>query len=399
MTKNLDSFKLAGLRAGALVEAASQDSSLVHCAMELNLWRKRTKLRLKRLFKKATPPTGALQVLVHIKGGIGDVVMSRVLIKKLREVLPQAQLFFAYDHKNVVDMVFSDGLIDGFVSTKYLPENFDLVIAGCHFLMFEHYNRQRLEKLAPQFMPAFEQGLAVQACFKPFATYTPYLDGQLAAITVENGGGRVANQGWFTGLDIDQNDEAPLALSPEKSTKVLDKLGLTGKKYITIHDGINTNTDTSHGHPTRCWPETHWREFAKLFKAAHPDVSIVQLGGAKSHIFDFVDISLVGKTPVADLPYVLAGALLHVDGESGMVHIAHLTPTNSVVLFGPTPVKYFGYSRNTNIAAPFCGGCMNITKHWMSSCVLGYPSEKQCLASIAPRTVFETVQSRLPYAL
>ncbi len=66
MTKNLDSFKLAGLRAGALVEAAAQDSSLVRGAMKLNLWRKRTKLRLKRLFQKATPPTGALKVLVLI---------------------------------------------------------------------------------------------------------------------------------------------------------------------------------------------------------------------------------------------------------------------------------------------------------------------------------------------
>ena len=395
MIKNLDSFKLAGLRAGALVDAAAQDSSLVRGAMKFNLWRKATKLRLRRLFKKATPPTGALKVLVHIKGGIGDVVMSRVLVKKLREILPQAELYFAYDHKPVVDMVFSDGLISGFVSTKYLPENFDLVIAGCHFLMFEHYNRGRLEKLAPQFMPAFEQGLAVQACFKPFAMYTPYLDGQLAAITVENGGDRVANQGWFTGLEINQNDEEPLALSPEKSTEVLNRLGLVGKKYITIHDGINTNTDTSHGHPTRCWPERHWREFVQLFKTAHPDVSIAQLGGAKSHVFDFVDISLVGKTSVADLPYVLAGALLHVDGESGMVHIAHLTPTNSVVLFGPTPVKYFGYSRNTNIAAPFCGGCMNITKHWMTQCVLGYPLEKQCLAAITPTQVLEAVKNRL----
>ena len=103
----------------------------------------------------------------------------------------------------------------------------------------------------------------------------------------------------------------------------------------------------------------------------------------------------MGKTPVADLPYVLAGALLHVDGESGMVHIAQLTPTNSIVLFGPTRAAYFGYARNTNIEAPFCGGCMNITKNWMTQCVLGYPPGKQCLASITPQTVFEAVQARL----
>lgn len=389
------SFQLAGLRAGQIALAAAQDSAVVKAALLFNQWRKRTKLRLKRLFKKATPPTGPLKILVHIKGGMGDVCMSRVFVKKLRDVLPQAEVFFAYDHKSTVDMVFSDGLIHGFCTPDYLPENFDLVICGCHYLMFDYYNRTRLEQLAPQFMPAFEEGLDIQRCFKPFATYTPYLDGQLAAISVAHGGGRVANQGWFAGLDIAQNDEAPLSLSPEKSTEILNKLGLAGKKYITIHDGINANTDTSLGHPTRCWPKTHWHEFARLFKAAYPDIYLVQLGGPKSHVFDFADISLVGKTPVTDLPYVLAEALLHVDGESGMVHIARLASTPSVVLFGPTRAAYFGYAGNTNIEAPFCGGCMNITKQWMTQCVLGYAPEKQCLAHITPQTVFEAVHKRL----
>ena len=395
MNKDLTSFKLAGLRTGALVEAAAQDSTLVRNALKLNLWRKAAKLRLKRLFKHAALPTGPLRILVHIRGGIGDVVMTRVFIKKLRQTVPDALIYFAYDYKAAVDMVFSDGLIDGFYTNKYLPEEFDLVVSGCHLLMYDFINNARIEQLAPHLLPILKKGLDVQACFKPFAKYSPYLDGQLAAITIENGGGRVTNLGWFSGLDIEQNDEAPLALNPQLFAKILAKHGLRGKKYITLHDGINTNTDTSHGHPTRCWPQKQWKEFSRLFKAAFPDIQLVQLGGEKSQVFDFVDISLVGKTPLSDLPYVLAGALLHVDGESGMVHIAHLTSTNSVVLFGPTPVKYFGYARNTNIQAPFCGGCMNITKHWMTQCVLRKPPEKQCLASITPQEVFEAVKKRI----
>lgn len=399
MTKNLESFKLAGLRAGALVEAAAQDSFLVRGAMKFNLWRKRTKLRLKRLFKRATPPTGALKVLVHIKGGIGDVVMARVLVKKLREVLPQAQLFFAYDHKSVVNMVFSDGLIDGFVSTKYLPENFDLVISGCHFLMFDHYNRERLEKLAPQFIPAFEQGLSVQACFKPFATYTPYLDGQLAEIAIAHGGSRITNLGWFTGLDIDQNDPAPITLDSGLSSKVLNKLGLVNLSYITIHDGLNLNTAFSHGNLTRNWPKAYWKELVRLIKQPFPSIKIVQIGAKTSTPFDFVDISLVGKTTVADLPYILKNSLLHIDGESGMVHLANFTLTPCIVLYGPSKSAYLGYARNTNIEAPFCGGCMNIAKNWMTQCILGYPPEKQCLATITPQMVFEAVSKRLKNTL
>ena len=393
MSQNLDSFKLAGLRAGALVEAAAQDSSLERGAMKFNLWRKRTKLRLKRLFKKATPPTGDLQVLVHIKGGIGDVCMTRVLIKKLREVVPNARIYFAYDHKNIVDMVFSDGLIDEFCSNKYIPESFDLVISGCHLLMYDFINEGRIKKLAPHLWPFIEKGLDVQRCFKPFATYTPYLDGQLAEIAIAHGGSRITNLGWFTGLEVHQNDPAPLALDETMTKRTLDRLGLTKDTYITIHDGINPHTDPTHSDRTRNWPRSYWEQLVKLLKQQFAHIKIVQLGGNTSEPFDFVDLSLVGKTAIADLPHVLKGARLHLDGESGMVHLANLTQTPCVVLFGPSKAAYLGYSRNTNIEAPFCGGCMNITKHWMTHCMLGYPPEKQCLASITPQVVFDAVQN------
>ncbi len=400
--KTLNSFKLAGLRAGALVKAAAQDSTLVTSAMRLNTWRKNTKLRFKRFILRlqttAPVPSHKLRVLVHIRGGIGDVCMTRVFIKKLRETLPTALIYVAYDYKAAVDMVFSDGLIDGFHPNKYIPEHFDLVISGCHLLMYDFINRPRIEKLAPHFIPILEKGLDVQACFKPFAQYTPYLDGQLAEIAVAHGGSRITNLGWFTGLDIHQNDPAPLALDNQITQDTLRKLGLTDQTYITIHDGINPHTDPSRSDRTRNWPKTYWKELCSLIKHQFPAVQIVQLGGSTSSPFEFVDISLVGKTSIADLPHILQKARLHIDGETGMVHLANLTQTPCVVLFGPSKAAYLGYSRNTNIQSPFCAGCMNISKHWMTQCLLGYPPEKRCLASITPQTVFDAVKNRLSLA-
>lgn len=396
MLKNLSSFKLAGLRAGELVRAAAHDSAPVRWAMAFTQRRKQLKTSLKRLFyPHREPKTDVLRILVHIKGGIGDVAMTRVFIKKLRETLPQAEISFCFDSKAVADMIFSDGLISRFQDRRYRPEDYDLVISGCHLLMFDYVDRARLEKLVPDFIPALERGLEVQNCFKDFALYTPYLDGTLAQIAVAHGGSRVQNLGWFTGLEVGQNDRAEINLSAEKARETLEKLGLSGLKYITIHDGINTNTDTSLGHPTRCWPRENWREFVRLFKAAFPNIKVVQLGGNKSQIFDFADISLVGKTAVADLPYILDNALLHVDGESGMVHLANLTRARCVVLFGPSKAAYLGYARNANLTSPVCGGCMNISKHWMTTCLLGLPPAEQCLAAITPQTVFEHVKQRL----
>ncbi len=398
MKDKLNSFQLAGLRAGQCTQAAAHNSMLVRWAMQLHQRRKAFKQACKHFFKRLKTQMvmgSKLRVLVHVRGGIGDVCMSRIFIQKLRATLPQAEISFSYDIKAVADLVFPDGLIDRFEPSGYLPQQFDLVLSGCHFFMYDFVNRLRVEQFAPHFIPILEKGLAVQSCFKPFATYSPHLDGQLAEIAIAHGGSRITNLGWFTGLEVNQNDPSTLTLQLSDTQQVLTKHALAGKTYITIHDGINVRTDTSMGHPTRCWPEENWREFATLVKAKFPHMTLVQLGGEKSHPFDFVDISLVGKTSLADLPHILKQARLHVDGESGMVHLANLTQTPCVVLFGPSKAAYLGYARNTNISSPVCGGCMNISPTWMTHCILGYPPEKQCLAAISAQQVFQAVSARL----
>ena len=320
--------------------------------------------------------------------------MGRILVHQLRQTLPQAEISFAYDSKPIVDMVFSDGLIDRFEPLGYLPEQFDVVLSGCHLLMYDYVNLPRVQQLAPHFLPILQKGQDVQAYFKPFATYSPYLDGQLAEIAIAHGGSRVTNLGWFSGLEIAQNDPAPIQLDEKITQQTLQKLGLTGP-YLTIHDGLNLHTAIAGGNFTRNWPAAYWKELLGLIKQQFPALKTVQLGGSTSHPFDFVDISLVGKTSVADLPHILQKSTLHLDGESGMVHLANLTQTPCVVLFGPSKAAYLAYARNTNIQAPVCGGCMNISKHWMTRCILGYPPEKQCMASITPQMVFDAVQKRL----
>lgn len=395
MEKNIQLFKLAGLRAGAVAKAAAQDSLLVRWAMQGDLFRQQFKHYCKRFFSsKCSGKTNQLRILVHIRGGMGDVIMTRPFVRVLRSRLPQAEISFCYDSQTIAQMVFPD-LIDRYQSPNYRSDDFDLVIQGSHLLFFTHYDKKRLEQLAPGFLPVLEEGLSVQSCFQELERYTPYLDGQLAEIATSLGGNRITNLGWSTGLAVSHADITEIPLDKEIFRQVLHKFGLAGKRYITIHDGINTNTDTSLGRPTRCWPVSHWRTFAEEFKAQFPDIVIVQLGGNKSQVFDFVDLSLVGKTVLQDLPHILKQAILHVDGESGMVHLARVVNTPSIVLFGPTNLKYLEYKENTNLFSPKCGGCMNISKNWMTTCILHFPHEQQCLAAISPQTVLEAVKNRL----
>lgn len=389
---------LALLQLNELAALYGKNSAVVRAAQAFDRKRrslkKNAKLFFRRLFKTPAPkPEGKLKILVHVRGGIGDVCMTRPLIKRLRESFPAALIYFCYDSRTTVDTVFPDGLTDGFVPRGYDPKEYDLVIAGCHAFNFDYYDLPRLQYLAPQWMPSFQKALALQQKLQIVINNTPHLDGLWAKISMAYGSARVANTGLTTGFPITQNDRAPLKPDPQKLHQTLDKFGLSGKKYITIHDGTNTNTDLHGRQATRCWPRVHWERFGQLFKQQFPDILLVQLGAGNSAAFGFADICLVGKTAVPDLPYILQGALLHIDGESGMVQLANLTDTRAIVLFGPTPVAYFGYARNINLRAGDCRECMCIRADWMSRCPLF--DTNRCLHAIKPEKVLEETEKLL----
>lgn len=402
MTLKDNELDLALLQIKELAALYGKDSAVVRAAQTFNAkrraYKKSSKLFFRRLFKKPAPkPQDRLKILVHVRGGIGDVCMSRLFMARLREKFPAALIYFCYDNQVTVDTVFSDGLIDAYASRKYDPREYDLVIAGCHAFNFDHYDLPRLKKFAPQWTADFEKARALQQKLQTVINNTPHLDGLWAQISVAYGSSRVENMGLTAGIPVGQNDRAPIRLDAKKLQGILQKYGLADKKYVTIHDGTNTNTDLHGRHATRCWPRAHWEEFGRLFKARWPDILLVQLGGSNSAPFDFADICLVGKTSVPDLPYILQGASLHVDGESGMVHLANLTDTRSVVLFGPSPLEYLAYARNANLRAGNCRDCMCIYSDWMSRCPLF--DKNECLWAIEPaRVMAETEKMLLPNA-
>lgn len=391
-------FELALLQIKELANLYEKKSAAVRLARRLHLKRRAFKQQMKLAWRRmfhvpAAKPAKKLKLLVHVRGGIGDVCMARLFVVRLREKFPTALIYFCYDHKNVVDMVFSDGYIDGFVPHNYEPLEYDLVISGCHAFHFDHADEERLKALAPRWMPSFKRAKTLQEKIKTILDNTPHVDGLWAKISVEYGSTRVQNMGLTSGISVWQNDRAPIALDEKKQAAVLKKFDLENVDYVTIHDGTNNNTNL-HGHAaTRCWPRAHWEQFGHLLKEQFPHLKIVQLGGSNSTAFDFADVCLVGKTTVADLPYILEGALLHIDSESGMTQLANLTHTKAVVLFGPTPVEYFGYAQNINLQSDVCRNCMNIVSDWMSHCPLF--KTNHCMQSIFPQRVLAEVEKVL----
>lgn len=391
MEKDLNKLRLAAVQAQELINMRAKKSKIISLAYYFDNCRKAFKenviAQVKTFFKPHRVAADKLNVLVDISGGIGDVAISRILVKKLKEALLNADIYFCYDYKEVFDTIFVDGkYVKGFVHKRYKKSCFDLIIGGCHTLTFKYYNKPRIEQFAPHFIPLFEKALAIQKIIDVFTVNPPFLDGYGAHALTDYGSSRVANMGLCTGLDIDRNEKALIDL-PQDASPLLQRFGLKGR-YITVHNGLNTKTRFGGGYLTRTWPLSAWGDFAVLFKQAFPDIQIVHIGTKDAQKFDFADISLLGKTSIQETLYILQNSMLHIDGDSGMVHLCNLLGAKCLVLYGPSQAKYLAYSNNINISAPFCGGCMNVLPDWTVKCALNYPQDNACMASIKAEDVF-----------
>lgn len=160
-------------------------------------------------------------------------------------------------------------------------------------------------------------------------------------------------------------------------------------RFITVHDGFDKhlNFDVS----MKSWPMEHWAAFVKQFKNAFPDIRIIQLGTAKSRPIPGVDQNLCGALSFAFSMRYLKSSLVHVDGDSGLVHARRLFNQPSVVMFGPTNYEYFGYPENINHGPRYCGNCWWTKSTWMKDCVKGHPTAL-CMDSVRPEDVLRSVE-------
>ena len=162
--------------------------------------------------------------------------------------------------------------------------------------------------------------------------------------------------------------------------------GFDSDFYITVHDGTDINEKLPKGFSMKNWTLEHWAELILKLKQDFCDIPIVQLGSARSRKIPGADHSLVGKTTFPETMQYLKSAIIHVDGDSGLVHARALFGKQSVVLFGPTEKDYFAYPENENIGSPFCAPCWWITQDWLTNCYLGH-EVPLCMKSIEPEVV------------
>ena len=349
-------------------------------------------------FKPAPPQDNRLHVYFNMRGGIGDCAANRIAIMELRKRLPQAVFYFFCDTPGSASILFPQDDKHVFLAGKIpLWYRYDVAFEVCLSFKTVHVNWRRVQQVAPHLLELLQEQLKRQKQLGFLVGDNYLLDECLGRFLDARGASQLEGQSYLSALDFDVNTTGKL---PQEliTPGVLEKYGLTGRKYITLHSAVNVLVPTRGRQPLKCWPPDKWRRFVALFKEKFPSILVVQLGGCNGPQFDFVDVCLAGKTPLADLPSLLEHSLLHIDGESGLVQLTRWLRTKAVVLFGPTSPTCFGLTKNRHLVSQVCRPCQWLAgREWYFKCPLGYPV-CQNLVTITPQQVFQAVQEELSHS-
>jgi len=186
----------------------------------------------------------------------------------------------------------------------------------------------------------------------------------------------------------------PLFLSPPEDDSMLSFLSTP---YVTIHHGFDVRklpakTKKTDYNSTKNLTSEKWIKIVAAIRSY--GIKVIQLGNSNEEIVEGVDYSLNGSTTLNQTAMVLKNALCHLDTEGGLVHLNRAVHGNSVVMFGPTPVKTFGYPQNINLAPSSCKECFWTTQTWVLECPRE-TSGPECMSVYEPERVAATVAATI----
>ena len=179
----------------------------------------------------------------------------------------------------------------------------------------------------------------------------------------------------------------------ENMTLIQNKFNL-GNRYITLQSGAGRHFEELKQEP-RQWPKSYYEKLIVLLKKHYGQYKIIQIGSAKQPALRGVDINLCGKTSFLELMAILKYAKLHISQEGGLPILRHFVQGGaSVVLFGPTDEKFFGFEENINLSVRGCVPCCEwLTEHWMKACIKT-GNIAPCMNDLKPEKVMHAIQSQ-----
>lgn len=318
------------------------------------------------LLRSNVSPTTPILALV-VRGGLGDHIQTARFIRDLA----QHSEGFSFDvytlRPAIAAWVFAS--VAGFHATYdpvLLNEScYDATLDILHFVTVRRDSLllHRIES-RPNLLAAVHHIMAAFHSTGLCAVHSPQLDNLLAQKAVFS---NCTSANFLHHLAGVPYGGPCLSIATSEAAPSNPDFGLS--QYITLHNGFDRQFVMT-GSATKVYPR--FGDVVQAIKKKHPGILIVQIGDpVASTQVPGVDIDLLGKTTLPEAAGLIDGALLHIDSEGGLVHVAAALDTPSAVIFGPTPPQFFAYDTNINIPPRACGGCWWVNETWMTRCPRG----------------------------
>lgn len=340
-----------------------------------------------------------------IRGGVGDLILAINFIKNFHDYLYAENASLEL----LIDLILPDkrghyvvvkALTRGqdFVHSVYplskMPRNYDLLVEIIRFSEVLYAKKKKIERLSPRlstWVKAVEE--FQKTCAFAYAHGSPgyFLANQTVLMLGQK---RLSQADVGSMIGVQTSFRPILSVDIEE---VKRRFGLSSR-FVTLQRGAGGKEGDRN---TKLWPAELYARFVQLLRQAYPDIAILQLGFEENTKIEGVTHDLRGKTSFEELMTLNAEASCHVDGEGGLVHLRHfLTAKPSVVLFGPTDDRIYGYDENINLRSTLsCGGCCEwMTSDYMRRCPRGF-DRPLCMTHITPEEVFEAVKTVLKQVL
>ena len=329
---------------------------------------------------------------IRITGGVGDYIVIARYLRDLQSATEPFKFDIYCNYQKPAHWVFSgvpgyrtchnEFLFDEFV------EHYSLALRISQYVVVHRETADWFQlKDFPRLVDIVQKIVQFRPSIETFIEHHPFMDGFLAQKAVYMNCTRANFLHRISNLQYGGDH-----FSISVDTAALKKFDLEPNSYMTVHNGFDPGVIIKTRSATKCYP--YYGEVLELVKKAVPDLKVVQIGSSNSLAISGVDLDLIDKTTLPEAAALISNSCLHLDNESGLVHLASALGVRSCVMFGPTSVDYFAYESNINFVPKFCGGCWWITDTWMDECPRGF-GEARCMTMHDPRAVAAAVVTAL----
>ncbi len=353
--------------------------------------------------------------------GMGTIILATPALKRCQELYPDAEIHFLTfrENESLFDLINVAGSIKvisitssgaaSFVAdtVKVLmqlrKERFDVVIDLEFFsrftsiLSFLSRSRSRVG-----FYNYFIEGLYRGDFLTHKVFYNHYQHTSQAFLdmieTMRLGDGFPYNKIHYSAPIRPVDEGIAFTVTEEEKRACLGKFGLTDTVRLVL-----LNPNISEGFiDLRRWPLSHFASLARKLLQEYRDVRIGIIGSKKdlpiaaeleNQIGDGRVMNFAGRTSLRDLCLLLDNSHCIVTNDSGPAHLASLSNSHVITLFGPdTPVLFGSLAKKCTsmFLGLGCSPCGSIYNGKRTIC-----RDNQCLKRITPEMVFREVVREL----